>query len=96
MIAKNEGNKGYWISGGRLTLDSIPVPIHPRALLDALGAHYAETGEDLEKVDRPVSREFAHGIFERDREKTLPLLAESLSWSDEQLSAERVAAGFAA
>ena len=96
MIAKNERNDGYRMSGGRPTLDGIPVPVHPRALLDALGAHYAETGEDLGKVDRPVSREFAQGIFERDRERTLPLLAESLSWSDEQMSTERLAAGFAA
>ena len=96
MIAKNEGNEGYRISGGRLTLDGTPVPVHPRALLEGLAAHYAETGEDLEKVDRPVDRDFVQGIFERDREKTLPLLAESLSWSEEQLSAERIAAGFAA
>ena len=96
MIAKNEGNEGYRIRGGRLTLDGTPVPIHPRALLDALGAHFAETGEDLEKVDRLVDREFVEGIFERDRERTLPLLAESLSWSEEQFSSERIAAGFAA
>ena len=42
MIAKNEGNEGYRISGGRLTLDGTPVHVHPRALLDAIGAHFAE------------------------------------------------------
>ena len=82
MIARNETESGYWIHQGRLTLDATPVPVHPRALRDVLGAHYEATGEDLDRADRPVDRNFVQSVFDADRERTLPILARSLGWSD--------------
>ena len=82
MIAKHEPygdrDSGYRISGGRLYLDDFLVPVDAIALRNALSAHYDKTGEDLERTDRSISREFAEGIFEMDRERTLPILGAKL------------------
>ena len=100
MIARNEPygvlDGGYRISGGRLYLDDFLVPVDPRALRSTLTAHFDRTGEDLRRTNRPVSREFAQEIFEKDRERTLPILAAQLAWTERLRVQDERAAGFAA
>ena len=100
MIAKNEQYEnldgGYRVSGGRLYLDDFQVPVDPTALRSALVEHFDRTGEDLQGQDRQISRRLAEEFFQMDRERTLPILAEQLAWTNQLRERDNVAAGFAA